>query len=209
MVWCVCWLPQAVWLSVEDGRLFHTATVNHSPSSELFVDLSPDADALLLGSSTGIVSLIRATELQSEPKAVAANNPHPSPGSQRQARRRGGETLTLILTLTLALTQAEPSPKPSPNPNPNPNPNPGESSEAPPVKVELKLQSEVLDLTNSHAGPISGVRVMDGMTYTPRPVRIARTTVGVSLCRCVGRRSRVHLLTGEQLARERRLPKPT
>jgi len=47
--------------------------------------------------------------------------------------------------------------------------------------MELKLQSEVLDLTNSHAGPISGVRVMDGMTYTPRPIRIARTTVGVSL----------------------------
>lgn len=117
---------QAVWLSVEDGRQFHTATVNHSPPSELAVDLSPDADALLLGSSTGIVSLIRVTELQPEAKAVAAN-PNPSLASQRQARRRGGE-----------------------------------SSEATPVRLELKLASEVLDVTNAHAGPITGVRSMGG-----------------------------------------------
>jgi hypothetical protein len=125
------YVMQVVWLSVEDGRLFHTATVNHSPSSELAVDINPDEDTLLVGSSSGILSLIRVTKLQSEVKAVASN-PNPNPGSQRQARRRGGE-----------------------------------SSEATPAKLELKLESEVLDLTNAHAGPITGVRVMDGTRLSP------------------------------------------
>jgi hypothetical protein len=55
-----------VWLRVEDGKRIHTATVQLASHSTLAVGLSPDADAILVGSSTGLLSLIRITDLSTE-----------------------------------------------------------------------------------------------------------------------------------------------